>query len=240
MKRDYVFVQDREGNAVAGAEVYIRDASENLVTIYSDNGSTTQTNPMSTDNDGKCNFFAADGTYNIRIFVEGVEQEAVLGHQHYDESGQLEAANNLSDVSNVSTARTNLGLPYGVAADVQAGTATAKVIAPDQLMLAAAPQTLTDGASIDWNMATGYNAKVTLAGNRTLNAPSNPHVGLCSVLEVIQDGTGSRTLTWNSCYDFGAGGSPTLSTAAGARDIISMYCYDAGTPKFRCSFNQSA
>jgi hypothetical protein len=110
MKRDYIYVDDREGNAVAGAEVYIKTGAGSLITLYSDNGSTTQNNPMSTDNDGECNFFAADGTYTIEIYVEGVLQQTVLGHQHYDESAQLEAANNLSDVSNVATARTNLGL----------------------------------------------------------------------------------------------------------------------------------
>jgi hypothetical protein len=110
MKRDYLYIDDREGNAVAGAEVYIKTGAGDLVTIYSDNGTTTQTNPMSTDNDGECNFFAADGTYTIEVYVEGVLQQTVLGHQHYDESGQLEAANNLSDVESVSTARTNLGL----------------------------------------------------------------------------------------------------------------------------------
>src|SRR6056300_1416513 len=33
--------------------------------------------------------------------------------------------------------------------------------------------TLTDAANIDWNTASGQVAKVTLEGNRTLNAPTN-------------------------------------------------------------------
>src|SRR5690348_10336661 len=86
MKREYFFVDDREGNAVAGAEVYVKTGAGALVTIYSDNGLTTQTNPMSTDNDGKCNCFVADGTYTIEVWIEGVLQQTILGYQIFDES----------------------------------------------------------------------------------------------------------------------------------------------------------
>jgi len=81
-------------------------------------------------------------------------------------------------------------------------------------------QTLADGATINWNMQSGHVAKVTLGGNRTLAAPTNlSAVGFYS-LAIIQDGTGSRTLTWNSVFKFTGAAAPTLSTAAGARDEI--------------------
>ena len=63
-------------------------------------------------------------------------------------------------------------------------------------------QTLTDAANISWNMDLGDDAKVTLAANRTLNAPSNEVVGQYGYLDVIQDATGGRTLTWNAAYKF--------------------------------------
>jgi len=44
-------------------------------------------------------------------------------------------------------------------------------------------------------------------------------------LIVTQDGTGNRTLTSSMLF---AGGSKTLSTAAGAKDIISVF-YDGST-----------
>lgn len=115
-----------------------------------------------------------------------------------------------------------------------------KAIAPDALHSAAAVQTLTDGATINWDMSAALNAKVTLGGNRTLAAPSNPKEGITYALEVAQDGTGSRTLTWNAAFDFGSVGTPTLSTAASKRDFVFLYCYDASTPKFRASFSKSA
>jgi len=83
-----------------------------------------------------------------------------------------------------------------------------------------AEQTLTDGATIDWNLSTQQVAKVTLAGNRTLNAPTNQQAGAFYSLAIIQDGTGSRTLTFNSAYKFTGATAPTLTTTASARDII--------------------
>ena len=83
-----------------------------------------------------------------------------------------------------------------------------------------AEQTLTDGATIDWNLSTEQVAKVTLAGNRTLNAPTNQQAGAFYSLAIIQDGIGSRTLTFNSAYKFTGATAPTLTTTASAKDII--------------------
>jgi hypothetical protein len=83
-----------------------------------------------------------------------------------------------------------------------------------------AEQTLTDGATIDWNLSTEQVAKVTLAGNRTLNAPTNQQAGAFYSLTIIQDGTGSRTLTFNSAYKFSAATAPTLTATASAKDMI--------------------
>jgi hypothetical protein len=79
---------------------------------------------------------------------------------------------------------------------------------------------LTDGATINWNLNTQQVASVTLAGNRTLAAPTNIQAGGTYILFVRQDGTGNRTLTLDSAYRFSA--TPTLSTAANAIDIFSF------------------
>jgi hypothetical protein len=54
--------------------------------------------------------------------------------------------------------------------------------------------TLTDGATITWDVIDSPVAKVTLAGNRTLSAPSGttPIAGQFVSLLIIQDGTGSK------------------------------------------------
>jgi len=119
------------------------------------------------------------------------------------------------------------------AADVKAGASNTKAITPAALAGSAAAQTLADGATITWDMSLGYNAKVTLGGNRTLGTPTSPVEGLTYTLAVIQDATGSRTLTWPASFDWGTTGAPTLTTTAGKVDQITLQCTDAVTPKFR-------
>jgi hypothetical protein len=80
--------------------------------------------------------------------------------------------------------------------------------------------TLTDGATLNWDTSLGQVAQVTLGGNRTFAAPTNLVDGGFYSLLIIQDGTGSRTISWNAVFDFTGGTAPTLSTAAGSKDLI--------------------
>jgi hypothetical protein len=83
-----------------------------------------------------------------------------------------------------------------------------------------ADATLTDGATITWDVGSSPVAKVTLAGNRTLSAPTNSASGQFISLTVIQDATGSRLLTWNSAYEFTGDVAPTLTTTASKADVF--------------------
>lgn len=80
--------------------------------------------------------------------------------------------------------------------------------------------TLTDGATVSWAANTQQVATVTIAGNRTMAAPTGLVNGAFYALAVIQDATGSRTLTWNAVFKWAGGTAPTLSTAANARDYF--------------------
>ena len=80
--------------------------------------------------------------------------------------------------------------------------------------------TLTDGANISVDLSASNNFAVTLAGNRTLDNPTNIVAGQSGSIFIVQDGTGSRTLAYGSYYDFAGGTAPTLSTAASAVDRI--------------------
>ena len=80
--------------------------------------------------------------------------------------------------------------------------------------------TLTDAASITSDFAKGNNFLVTLAGNRTLAAPSNAVAGQSGSIYVIQDGTGSRTLAYNAAWQFVSATVPTLSTGTGDVDML--------------------
>ena len=63
-------------------------------------------------------------------------------------------------------------------------------------------------------------AKVTLGANRTLGAGSGGIAGQFVSLLVIQDGTGSRSLTFNAAYEFKDDTSPTLTTTASKGDLF--------------------
>ena len=80
--------------------------------------------------------------------------------------------------------------------------------------------TLTDQATVTWDASTQDVCKLTLGGNRTLAAPTNNSTGQFISILVIQDGTGSRTLTWNAVFEFASDTAPTLTTTASLGDVF--------------------
>ena len=79
---------------------------------------------------------------------------------------------------------------------------------------------LTDGTNISINFNAGQNFTVTLAGNRTLDNPTNCVAGQVGSIFIVQDGTGSQTLAYGSSWDFAGGEAPTLSTDGNAIDRL--------------------
>ena len=80
--------------------------------------------------------------------------------------------------------------------------------------------TLTDQATVTWDASTEDVCKLTLGGNRTLAAPTNSTTSQFISILVIQDGTGSRTITWNAVYEFASDTAPTLTTTANLGDVF--------------------
>ena len=87
---------------------------------------------------------------------------------------------------------------------------------------------LTDGATITIDMADSNNFSVTLGGNRTFANPSNDTAGQSGSIFITQDGTGSRTASWGTDWEFAGGTAPTLTTTAAASDRID-YVIRSGT-----------
>ena len=87
---------------------------------------------------------------------------------------------------------------------------------------------LSDGATITIDMATACHHSVTLGGNRTFAAPSNQVIGQSGSIFITQDGTGSRTATFNSAFKFNGGSAPTLTTTASATDRIDYIIKSSG------------
>jgi hypothetical protein len=72
------------------------------------------------------------------------------------------------------------------------------------------------------NVTSGTVFKMVLTGTTTINSLGNVSAGSNATLILKQDGTGGRTLSSTMLF---AGASKTLSTAASATDIISVF-YD--------------
>lgn len=88
-------------------------------------------------------------------------------------------------------------------------------------VVVALPTVIPDAATINTDVSLGDWFKITLGGNRTLAAPTNPIDGQRVVWEFIQDATGSRTITLNSVFAFGTDiTGVTLTTTASKRDYM--------------------
>lgn len=99
-------------------------------------------------------------------------------------------------------------------------------------VIAKAPTTLTDATTIATDASLNNNFRVTLGGNRTLGNPTNALDGQILSWEIIQDGTGSRTLALDTKFAFGSDiTSITLTTTASKRDFLTVI-YNSGTDKF--------
>jgi hypothetical protein len=98
---------------------------------------------------------------------------------------------------------------------LKAGTTFTGRVAP-------AVSNLSWASTIAVDASLGNHFRITLVGaTAVLGAPSNPVDGQRIIVEVLQDGTGSRLLTYDTAYLFSTGlPSPTLSTAAGATDLL--------------------
>lgn len=139
----------------------------------------------------------------------------------------LGSVDNTSDASKpISTAtQTALDAKAPLASPTFTGTVTApRVITP--------PVALVDAATIATDAALGNHFRVTLGGNRTLGNPTNPVDGQKIIWELIQDGTGTRTITLDSAFALGTDiTSVVLTTTAGKRDLLGAI-YNAGLGKW--------
>lgn len=70
-------------------------------------------------------------------------------------------------------------------------------------------QTLTDAATVAWDMSLARNAVLTMTASRTLGAPTGEVAEQDEgYFDVIMDATGDWVLTWNAAYVGSGGGAP--------------------------------
>ena len=129
-------------------------------------------------------------------------------------------ANSINSAITANTAKVTNATHSGDVTGATALTIANNAVTSQKIGYAEA--TLTDSSTVTWNAETQNVCKVTLGGNRTLAAPTSVTTGQFISILIIQDGTGSRTVTWNAVYEFAADTAPTLTTTASKGDLFTF------------------
>jgi hypothetical protein len=159
--------------------------------------------------DGSHSFITDSGTGDLKIGGDNLYLQNAAHDENYLE-GVTNGAVSLyhNNVVKIATSATGISVTGNVV--YSGGSLTAEAA-------------LIDGSTVSWDVTASPVAKVTLGGNRTLALPDNPlGSGQYASLLVIQDGTGSRTLTWNEAYEFKDDTAPTLTTTASKGDLFTF------------------
>jgi microcystin-dependent protein len=89
-------------------------------------------------------------------------------------------------------------------------------------------------AQVQINCCASNVFRLVLTENVTMLAPNNPLSGQVINIILKQGGVGSYTVTWPANFLFPGGTAPTLSTAVGAKDILTAQ-YDSADDEWMCS-----
>lgn len=242
---------DNDGNALTDGSLYF-NTTNNLMMVY-DLGTTTwlaayvnASNVLIKTNNLSDLANAATARTNLGLGTASNPQFATIelgaaadttlsrvsaGVVAVEGANLLRHSQNLADVANAATAFGNIKqaattsatgvVERSTVAEVKSGTDNVFPTSKD-LTDASAFFALVDGATITISHNDGRNQKVTIAGNRNFAAPTNMKEGEVLNLQITQDATGSRVPTYNSAFDFGDFGTPTLSTGANNSDLLSF------------------
>ena len=138
-------------------------------------------------------------------------------------AGQVITLGNVNAASEITGVLPIANVPETTAAQYRNNT-TGKLLSTDKVWSAMGQVTLTDAASIAWDMSSGIDFTVTLGGLRTLANPTSTQIGKKGRIQVAQDATGSRTLGFGANFEFAGGTAPVLTTTAGAKDFLYYDC----------------
>ena len=179
----------------------------------------------------------ARGTYsNLNSSVSDIQEGEICYATDQDKLSVKEGSSLVSTQADVST-KANIAsptftgtvtIPAGASiADIgstiqafDADTAKTDVAQTFTAAQRSSITTLTSGATVTPDFAASNNYTLTLDQNLTIANPTNLTAGQSGSIFLVQDGTGSRTASWGSYWDFAGGTAPTLSTGANVVDRV--------------------
>lgn len=178
---------------------------------------------------GTTNYLRADGTWAA---PPGTTNQTITLSGDVTGSGTTAITTTIANLAVTDGKIAATTISYGKLATAAIATSSefrsntaSKLLDAAGVWSAADYATLTDAANISWAMSGGINFVVTLGGNRTFDNPTATKNGQSGLLRIIQDGTGNRTASWGTNFEFagGSAGAPTLSTAASDEDVFAYY-----------------
>lgn len=96
----------------------------------------------------------------------------------------------------------------------------------ERLQFQISSQTLSSPGAVTFNAAAGTILSLNLAANCTSSTVANGETTLQGrqfvILQVRQDGTGSRSMSWPSNVEYAGGSAPTTSTGSSRSDIVGI------------------
>ena len=134
-------------------------------------------------------------------------------------------ANTARTQANTAYAQANSA--YNQANNIISGCTAVRILSTNANVIAVTSATGTQTADLSLSDYFRY----VLTGTTTItfsNAPSSGNAKNFSVL-VLQDSTGSRTLSWGNTIYWAGGTTPPATTAASARDLWQFVTYDGGS-----------
>jgi hypothetical protein len=192
------------------------DAVTQLATVVSNDGAGNVVSGFRTRAFGGANSFVSMQAGQIQF----------MDSSAFTANATIYANGFISTIANISSLNANLG--NLATANYFSGNLTGNTSIAN-LSLTKFQETVVSGGTVSGtltpNSTAGTIYNYTLNGNITINALGNAVAGTSMTLILTQDGTGNRVLS--STMKF-AGGLKTLSTAASATDIMSVF-YDGST-----------
>lgn len=139
------------------------------------------------------------------------------------------AGHTIQDEGTPLTTRAGLNfVGAGVTATDDSGNSRTNVTIPGYTPRQAAYQAVAYTATLTIDPTAGAVVQVgALTGNITIAAPTSPQNGDVLQINLVQDATGGRTVTWNAVFDADSVANQPVNTVASKRTQVS-FVYSGG------------